>query len=128
MRDDPSVLIMEWNVGMAPYPEATEIPGFSDVFEYDFGIHFRKGSEFTELFGFHMSHMLEVGLEDVSQKKWLKRKQIEDARASSQPQALGFETLSFPFSCVLIGFVIATPLLLIEKATKRTVIKSTINQ
>ena len=73
-----------------------------------------KDSEFTDLFGFHMNHVHEVGLDELAERKWLKTKGMEDSLEASKPEALGFETVGFPFACLAAGLMLSAFISMVE--------------
>ena len=94
------------------------LSGFKESMEYSGSFVLPKNSEFTGLFGYHLNHILEVGLEELAERTWLKQKEIGDSVDPSQSLALGFESIGFPFVCLAVSIWIAAIMAVLEWAGK----------
>ena len=74
---------------------------------------FKKGSEFTALFNYHILKMQESGLTQRIKTKWPIRDPDRDF-GMTEPIVLGYDNLFFPFGWLALGTCVAVPILVAE--------------
>lgn len=83
---------------------------------FNVGFGLQKGSEFKEVFDYHIHRMEEMGLMRLWKQKFNKRRSNTKTVQQSNflAQALGFENVIFPFLAMAIGMFFSISLAGIE--------------
>jgi ABC-type amino acid transport substrate-binding protein len=80
------------------------------------GWAFKKNSQFTDFFNYHLSQMAEDGVKSILRKRWLFRPTAEFG--VSEAISLGYDNTLFPFCMVVAGIIFSVIIILCEHITK----------
>ena len=113
MLNNPKAVFLGYASSFESDQRFIEVPGFKESMVQLGAFALQKDSEFTELFSYHLSHLLEVGLEERAERIWLKKDEAK--HASIGPEALSWSTLALPLAFIVLGACTAVLIALVEK-------------
>ena len=87
------------------------------------GIALQKDSEFTKLFNHQLLKMFEKGKFHKIDQRWTAT--YDQDYGMEEPVQLSYEHVLFPYNFLVLGIVIAVPLILVEWLIKRSLPKNT---